>query len=111
MIDEGVRMTAILDSLALLACLFGSLWCWRGLRRLGLGRLAAAALTCLALYLALIALAALGLLLLEAWRRSLDAVSNLVVPIGLGIGTLFVGIACWTFWAHRRARRFFQDSP
>lgn len=102
-------MNTILESLILLACLFGGLCCWRGLRRLGLGRLAAAALTCLALYLALIALAAFGLLLLEAWHRLLDVVSELTVPIGLVIVTLLIGFACWLFWEHRRARRFFRD--
>lgn len=100
-------MTTILDALALLACLFGGAWCWRSLRRLGLGRLGATALTCLALYLALVALVTVWLTLQEAWRGFLALVTPLLIPLASILIIVITGIVGWLLWEHRQARRFF----
>lgn len=98
----------MLDLTAFLACLFSGIWCWRALRRLGLGRLAAAALTCLGLYAAQLALLATWLALGEAWQALLILASDLAVPLGTCLVVLLGGVTGWKVWEHRQARRFFR---
>lgn len=101
-------MSGLLDTLAYLATLFGGLWLWRQLRRLGLGWLSAAATACLALWLLGSLVAFLWLTAARAWISFLASASPLlptILWIGFTIGLAGVG---WLAWRHWRARRFFD---
>lgn len=100
-------MSNLLDTLAYLAALFGGLWLWRQLRALGLGRLSAAAIACLALWMLGSLVSFIWWTAARAWTTFLASASPLlpaILWIGFAIGLMGLG---WLAWRHWRARRFF----
>jgi hypothetical protein len=100
-------MSGLLDTLAYLAALCGGLWLWRQLRGVGLGRLAAAGVACLALWLLGSLVGFVWLAAAEAWFSFLASASPwlpAILWLGFAVGLVGVG---WLAWRHWRARRFF----
>ena len=102
-------MSSLLDVLAFLSSLFGGVWLWRLLRGLGLGRLLAAAVTCLMLWLLGTLVGFIWLTAARAWLMLLASASPLLPALLWVCFAVSLAGAGWFAWNHWRARRFFRD--